>query len=51
LRSKEEALKKSEKKQIDRVEENTYDMYGDFKGIIGLALKDIDTFDLSEGKE
>ena len=42
-------LWKERDKQIDRVVENTSGMYGDFKGVIGAALKDIDTLELSDG--
>lgn len=44
-------LWKEREKQIDRVVENTSGMYGDFKGVIGAALKDIDTLELSDGLE
>ncbi len=33
-------------KQIERVITNTSGMYGDFKGLIGSALSDIDSFEL-----
>ena len=42
-------LWKERDKQIDRVVENTSGMYGDFKGVIGAALKDIDTLELADG--
>jgi hypothetical protein len=42
-------LWKERDKQIDRVVENTSGMYGDFKGVIGAALKDIDTLELTDG--
>ncbi|MBT4361939.1 MAG: DUF2130 domain-containing protein, partial [Candidatus Marinimicrobia bacterium] len=42
-------LWKERDKQIDRVVENTSGMYGDFKGVIGAALKDIDSLELSDG--
>ena len=42
---------KEREKQIDRVVENTSGMYGDFKGVIGTALKDIESFELSDGLE
>jgi len=42
-------LWKEREKQIDRVVENTSGMYGDFKGVIGAALKDIESLELSDG--
>jgi hypothetical protein len=44
-------LWKEREKQIERVLENTSGMYGDFKGVIGTALADIDTLELSDGIE
>jgi len=42
-------LWKERDKQIDRVVENTSGMYGDFKGVIGAALKDIEALELGDG--
>ena len=42
-------LWKERDKQIDRVVENTSGMYGDFKGVIGAALKSIDNLELTDG--
>ena len=42
-------LWKERDKQIDRVVENTSGMYGDFKGVIGAALRDIETLELTDG--
>ncbi len=46
-----EKLWKEREKQIDRVISNTSGMYGDFKGLIGAALEDIEEFELVPGKE
>jgi len=42
---------KEREKQIERVVGNTSGMYGDFKGLIGSALSDIDAFELEPGEE
>ena len=42
---------KEREKQIERVVINTSGMYGDFKGLIGSALSDIDAFELEPGEE
>jgi len=42
---------KEREKQIERVVINTSGMYGDFKGLIGSALSDIDVFELESGEE
>jgi hypothetical protein len=39
-------LWKEREKQIERVTINTSGMYGDFKGLIGSALSDINAFEL-----
>lgn len=44
-------LWKEREKQIERVVINTFGMYGDFKGLIGSALSDIDSFELEPGEE
>ena len=44
-------LWKEREKQIERVLENTSGMYGDFKGVIGTALADIETLELTDGEE
>ena len=38
-------------KQIERVITNTSGMYGDFKGLIGSALSDIDSFELGSASD
>jgi len=42
---------KEREKQIERVVGNTSGMYGDFKGLIGSALSDIDSLELSPDEE
>jgi hypothetical protein len=42
-------LWKEREKQIDRVVVNTSGMYGDFKGVIGAALADIESLELGDG--
>ncbi|MBL7124289.1 MAG: DUF2130 domain-containing protein, partial [Actinobacteria bacterium] len=42
---------KEREKQIERVVGNTSGMYGDFKGLIGSALSDIDSLELEPANE
>ena len=46
-----EKLWKEREKQIERVISNTSGMYGDFKGLIGAALEDIEEFELLPGQD